>query len=107
MNVYADRGNLLAVQHRARKRGIGVESVAASLDDPLPEATDLVLIGGGQDREQRRTADALHAHGPRLCAWADEGAATLAGCGGFAPSGRWSLDTPGELPQRARGVDGH
>src|SRR3546814_1435157 len=97
MNVYADRGNLLAVQHRARKRGIGVEPVAASLDDPLPEATDLVLIGGGQDREQRRIADELHAHGPRLCAWADEGVAMLAVCGGFQLFGRWYCDTSGEL----------
>jgi len=95
MNVYADRGNLLAVQHRAAKRGIGIEAVAASLGDPLPDRADLVLIGGGQDREQRRIADELAAHGPALRAWAEEGVAMLAVCGGFQLFGRWYRDTSG------------
>ena len=95
MNVYADRGNLLAIQHRAARRGIGVEAIAASLGDPLPEAPDLVLIGGGQDREQRRIADELCGHGPTLRAWADEGVAMLAVCGGFQLFGRWYRDTSG------------
>ncbi|MGE3962354.1 MAG: type 1 glutamine amidotransferase [Dehalococcoidia bacterium] len=95
MNVYADRGNLLAVQHRAAKRGIGVEAIAASLGDRMPETPDLVLIGGGQDREQRRIAEELCGHGPTLRAWADEGVAMLAVCGGFQLFGRWYRDTSG------------
>jgi len=97
MNVYADRGNLLAIQHRAAKRGIGVEAIAASLGDALPEAPDLVLIGGGQDREQRRIAEELGGHGPALRAWADEGVAMLAVCGGFQLFGRWYRDTSGQV----------
>lgn len=97
MNVYADRGNLLAVQHRAARRGIGVEVIAASLGDPLPESPDLVLIGGGQDREQRRIAGELSGHGPVLRAWADEGVAMLAVCGGFQLFGRWYRDTSGQM----------
>ncbi len=97
MNVYADRGNLLAIQHRAAKRGIEVDATAASLSDPLPDAADLVLIGGGQDREQRRIAEELAGHGPTLRAWADGGTAMLAVCGGFQLFGRWYRDTSGEL----------
>jgi len=97
MNVYADRGNLLAVQHRAVKRGIEVDARAVSLGDPLPESVDLVLIGGGQDREQRRIDDELAAHGPTLRAWADSGVAMLAVCGGFQLFGRWYRDTSGEM----------
>lgn len=97
MNVYADRGNLLAVQHAASRLGIAVEVSRVSLGDALPETADLLLIGGGQDREQRRIADELAAHGPRLRAWADEGVAMLAVCGGFQLFGHWYRDTAGEL----------
>ncbi len=98
MNVYADRGNLLAVQHRARTLGLEVEVTSVSLGDRLPEAADLVLIGGGQDREQRRIADELaFEHGPTLRAWAEDDVAMLAVCGGFQLFGRWYRDTDGEL----------
>jgi len=96
MNVYADRGNVLAVQHRAALRNLNIEVIAASLGDALPESADLVLIGGGQDREQRRIAEELAAHGPALRAWAEEGVAMLAVCGGFQLFGRWYRDTSGE-----------
>ena len=96
MNVYADRGNLLAVQHRAAERGIEVVVLPASLGDPLPDGSDLVLIGGGQDREQQRIASELAAHGARLRDWAAEGVAMLAVCGGFQLFGRWYRDGDGE-----------
>lgn len=96
MNVYADRGNLLAVQRGAAALGLAVEASRVSLGDALPEDADLVLIGGGQDREQRRIADELAAHGPRLRAWAEEGVAMLAVCGGYQLFGRWYRDTSGQ-----------
>ena len=83
MNVYADRGNLLAVQWRAALHGFDVEVTPVSLGDALSDDADLVLIGGGQDREQQRIAPELAAHGPRLRAWAEDGVAMLAVCGGF------------------------
>jgi len=99
MNVYADRGNLIALRARAAEHGVGVEVTAVSLGDPLPPDADLVLIGGGQDREQRRIADELAAHGPALRAWAGAGTAMLAVCGGFQLFGRWYRDASGtELP---------
>ena len=97
MNVYADRGNLLAVRWRATQRGIEVDHREVSLGDALPEGADLVLIGGGQDREQRRIAQELAAHGPLLRAWAEGGTAILAVCGGFQLFGRWYRDTEGEV----------
>lgn len=99
MNVYADRGNLIALEARAAEHGVGVEVLSVSLGDPLPEDADLVLIGGGQDREQRRVADELAARGPVLRAWAAAGTAMLAVCGGFQLFGRWYRDASGtELP---------
>ncbi|MEX2375836.1 MAG: glutamine amidotransferase, partial [Dehalococcoidia bacterium] len=97
MNVYADRGNLLAVQWRAARRGVAVEVLPVSLGDALPAAADLILIGGGQDREQRRIADELAGHGPLLREWAAGGTAMLAVCGGFQLFGRWYRDASGEV----------
>lgn len=97
MNVYADRGNVLAVQWRAALRGLDVDVVSVSLGDPLPVEADLVLIGGGQDREQRRIAAELAAHGQTLRDWSASGTAMLAVCGGFQLFGRWYRDTSGTV----------
>lgn len=99
MNVYADRGNEIALRARAAEHGVSVEVTSVSLGDPLPAEADLVLIGGGQDREQRRIADELAARGPALRAWAEDDTAMLAVCGGFQLFGRWYRDASGtELP---------
>lgn len=89
MNVYADRGNVIALRARCRALGIGCEVTAVGLGDALPEEADFVLIGGGQDREQRRIADELGAHAPLLREWADGETAMLAVCGGFQLFGRF------------------
>ncbi|MEZ4501944.1 MAG: glutamine amidotransferase [Dehalococcoidia bacterium] len=88
MNVYADRGNLIALQARAREHDIDLEVTSIGVGDPMPEAADLVLIGGGQDREQERIASDLAGRGPRLREWADAGTSMLAVCGGFQLFGR-------------------
>ena len=97
MNVYADRGNLIAVRHRAAAYGLTLEEFDVSLGDPLPLDADLVLIGGGQDREQHRIAAELAARGETLRAWADGDTAMLAVCGGFQLFGRWYRDKRGHV----------
>lgn len=99
MNVYADRGNVIALRARAAEHGVQADVTAVSLGDAMPAEADLVLIGGGQDREQRRIAQDLAARGPRLRAWADEAIAMLAICGGFQLFGQFYRDASGaELP---------
>ena len=95
MNVYADRGNVIALRARTAEHGVEAEITAVSLGDALPADADLVLIGGGQDREQRRIAEDLAAHGPQLRAWADEGVAMLAICGGYQLFGQSYRDASG------------
>ena len=96
MNVYADRGNVIALEARCAALGVGCEVTRVSIGDPLPEEADLVLIGGGQDREQRRAAPDLARHAGALRAWVDEDAAMLAVCGGFQLFGRWYRTAEGE-----------
>lgn len=96
MNIYADRGNVLALRARAAEHGLDVDVTTVSISDPMPEVADLVLIGGGQDREQRRIAADLHARADALRAWAEEDVAILTVCGGFQLFGRWYRDASGE-----------
>ena len=96
MNVYADRGNLIALRARCAAHDIGCEVTAVGLGDPLPAEADLVLIGGGQDHEQRRIAPDLAARAPALRRWADEDVAFLAVCGGFQLFGRSYRTAAGE-----------
>jgi len=104
MNIYGDRGNILCLRRRCEARD--VELVVEELDvgDPLdPTAYDLIFIGGGQDREQRRIAeDLVNAKGEALRAAADDGVAMLAVCGGYQLFGRYYRPAVGEeLPGAA------
>lgn len=83
MNVYADRGNVIALRARCAEHDIGCEVSHVELGGELPGDADLVLIGGGQDREQRRAAPDLQRLAPRLLDWHEADVAFLAVCGGF------------------------
>jgi CobQ-like glutamine amidotransferase family enzyme len=85
MNIYADRGNILFLQHRCEWRGISFSSVAVGPGERLdPGAHDLIYIGGGQDRDQRMVAaDMVANKRDDLAAAVDDGATLLAVCGGY------------------------
>jgi lipid II isoglutaminyl synthase (glutamine-hydrolysing) len=85
MNIYADRGNLLVLEHRCTWRGIGFELSASGLGEPLdPDAHDLFYIGGGQDRDQRLCAeDLIETKRAALHAAAAREALILGVCGGY------------------------
>jgi hypothetical protein len=96
MNIYGDRGNVIALRHRCEARGIDVEVADVNIGDPFdPEAVDIVLIGGGQDREQERIAPDLMARGPALTAAFEQGLPALVVCGGFQLFGRSYLGADG------------
>jgi CobQ-like glutamine amidotransferase family enzyme len=85
MNIYADRGNLLVLEHRCAWRGIGFELSASGLGEQLdPDAHDLFYIGGGQDRDQRLCAeDLIETKRAALHAAAARDAVILGVCGGY------------------------
>ena len=98
MNIYGDRGNVIALRYRCETRGIVLAVVDVNVGDAFePAEFDLVLMGGGQDREQRRIADDLVARGPGLRAAIDEGLAVLAVCGGFQMFGHRYVDHEGGI----------
>ena len=84
MNIYADRGNVLFLQHRCEWRGIGFSYSSAGTGERFdPEAHDLIYIGGGQDRDQRMVAaDLVATKREAIEAAIAGGVAGLAVCGG-------------------------
>ena len=53
MNLYGDRGNIIALQKRCEWRSINVKIFNVSIGDKfVPEDYDIVFLGGGQDYEQ-------------------------------------------------------
>jgi CobQ-like glutamine amidotransferase family enzyme len=85
MNIYADRGNLLVLEHRCAWRGIDFELISSGLGEPLhADAHDLFYLGGGQDRDQRLCAkDLIETKRSALHAAAARDAVILGVCGGY------------------------
>lgn len=53
MNVYGDRGNVLTLAQRCRWRGFEVEIVERGAGEAGPlDGFDILIAGGGQDRDQ-------------------------------------------------------
>jgi CobQ-like glutamine amidotransferase family enzyme len=97
MNVYGDRGNILALTRRCRDREIDVEVTELSVDDKLDaSAHDLIFMGGAQDREQRRVADDLRStKGAALREAVEAGVVALAVCGGYQLFGKYYRESTG------------
>ncbi len=98
MNIYGDRGNVIALKYRCEARGIGFALTEVSVGDPFdPAEFDLILIGGGQDREQRRIAEDLVDRGPGIREAVEDGLPVLAVCGGFQLFGHRYVDHEGGI----------
>ena len=85
MSIYGDRGNVIALEQRARWRDIAVDVRAHRAGDDLdPEWGDLYFFGGGQDQGQDVVgADLQGPNGARLKEAIASGASVLSICGGY------------------------
>ena len=98
MNLYGDRGNVIAIKKRCEWRGIPVEVVDVGLGESIrPTGCDLFLFGGGQDREQALLADDLAgSKGADLRAIVEDGVVVLGVCGGYQLMGHFYETPEGE-----------
>lgn len=91
LNIYGDRGNLLALYQRARWRGIALNILNIGPGEPVPaDEIDILFMGGGQDLQQVKVADDLHrtkAAGIREAV--AQGAVMLGICGGYQLMGHY------------------
>ena len=84
LSIYADRGNVRVLQQRSAWRGIEHRVEPLALGDDLdPRRADVILLGGGQDRDQVLVAEELIRQAPRIRQAIDDGACLLAVCGGY------------------------
>jgi CobQ-like glutamine amidotransferase family enzyme len=83
MNLYGDRGNVLTLADRARRRGIEVSVKGISVGEELPQQCDIVFFGGGQDKEQDLVSKDLPSKKEKLFRHVKNGGALLAVCGGY------------------------
>lgn len=101
MNIYGDRGNILALVNRCRNRGIEVEVVNLSLGKwgDLSDV-DLFFFGGGQDPQQVTVSGDLQGDkARRLVDLAEHDVVFLAICGGYQLLGQYYRPDQGsDLP---------
>ncbi len=99
MNIYADRGNVECLRRRCEWRGIGIEvrSIRAGTRFAADEL-DIMLIGGGQDRQQgAASADMQEETGDCIRRAVEAGAVVLGVCGGYQLLGHRYIDADGEI----------
>jgi CobQ-like glutamine amidotransferase family enzyme len=84
MSIYGDRGNIISLADRSRRRGIELEVVEIGRATTVLDDIDIFFMGGGQDQDQDLVAQDLA--GPKreaVKAAIEGGAALLAVCGGY------------------------
>ena len=98
LNLYGDRGNARAIERRCAARAIEATVIGVDIgDDWSPDEADIVLVGGGQDREQRRVQADLQQRGDALRDYVDDDGVVLAVCGGFQLFGHHYRGWDGEI----------
>ncbi|MCR4752269.1 MAG: glutamine amidotransferase [Eubacterium sp.] len=94
LNLYGDRGNIQCMAMRSRWRGIEAEVKEYRLQDAVDfSGTDIILLGGGSDREQQIVCTRLQDIRKEMQAYVEDGGTVLAVCGGYQLLGHY-YDTP-------------
>ncbi|AET66227.1 putative glutamine amidotransferase [Desulfosporosinus orientis DSM 765] len=90
LDLYGDRGNILALEARCRWRGIDTEIRRVSLGEDLDfTRADILFIGGGSDREQGILVEDLMRREDNLGKAIDNGLVVLSICGGYQMLGKY------------------
>jgi CobQ-like glutamine amidotransferase family enzyme len=109
MNIYGDRGNILALMRRCAWQGIEAELLPVGSGAEVDwSAVDMAFFGGGQDSGQALIADDFVRHqGPAVRAAIDDGLVLLAICGGYQLLGHYFLTHTGERLPGIGAIDVH
>lgn len=90
LNLYGDRGNIQCLRKRLEWRGMEAEVREFLLEDPIPfQELDIVLLGGGSDREQRIVCQKLQGIQKDFKAYVEDGGTVIAVCGGYQLLGHY------------------
>ena len=90
LNLYGDRGNIQCLMKRCLWRGIEAETIAYELDDKIDfSKLDIVLLGGGSDREQMLVCEKLKEIQKDFKAYVEDNGVVIAICGGYQLLGNY------------------
>ena len=84
LNLYGDRGNIACLIKRCEWRGIHAETRAFKHGEKIDfSELDIVLLGGGSDREQEIVCKTLRAIKKDFKNFVEDGGSVIAVCGGY------------------------
>lgn len=91
LNLYGDRGNVIALRKRCEWRKIQANVIPVGIGIPFDaEQYDIVFIGGGQDYQQKiLQPDLLRQKGDEIRSYIRHGGVMLAICGGYQLLGNY------------------
>ena len=90
LNLYGDRGNIQCFRKRLEWRGIEAEVIPFLSGDKIDfSCLDIVLLGGGSDREQELVCGYLKDIRDDFKQYVEEGGVVLAVCGGYQLLGKY------------------
>lgn len=90
LNLYGDRGNIQCLMKRCLWRGIEAETVSFELDDNIDFSNlDIVLLGGGSDREQMLVCEKLKEIQKDFKDYVEQDGVVIAICGGYQLLGNY------------------
>lgn len=84
LNLYGDRGNIQCLMKRCIWRGIEAETIAYEITDSINFSDlDIVLLGGGSDREQMLVCEKLKEIQKDFKEYVENNGVVIAICGGY------------------------
>ncbi|HOL17381.1 MAG TPA: glutamine amidotransferase [Bacillota bacterium] len=97
LNLYGDRGNIIALCRRAGWHGLPFNLVPVHPGDRIDfTRCDLLFMGGGQDYEQKMVAGDLKERRGELLDAVEKGMVLLAICGSYQLLGHYYTTSQGE-----------
>lgn len=90
LNLYGDRGNIQCFRKRLNWRGIEAEVIPVLSGDNIDfSKLDIVLLGGGSDREQELVCGYLKEIRKDFKEYVEDNGVVLAVCGGYQLLGKY------------------
>lgn len=90
LNLYGDRGNIQCMKKRCEWRGIEAEVREFQITDSIDfSSLDIVLLGGGSDREQMLVCEKLKTIQRDFKGYVEDNGVVIAVCGGYQLLGHY------------------
>lgn len=98
LNLYGDRGNIQCLMKRCQWRGIQAETISYEIDDAIDfSCLDIVLLGGGSDREQMLVCNRLKSIRKEFQEYVEDNGVVIAICGGYQLLGNYYATEEGMI----------